>query len=243
MIYDLLFLSEELPKALTSEEMIEYFKKFQAGDLNAREEIITHNIRLVISQVFKKFNDCENKSDLISIGIIGLIKSVDTFDITKNVQFSTYSCKCIDREILSYLRKKHRHDKVISLDEELSNLDNGKTFKDILEDPTIKIEDDYEDKELKEIVRLLVNEIEGRNKDIILLYFGFNGYRCHTMREIGEIYNLSKYSVLRIIKKELAKMKIKIKELDSLDIDNKEISSKTKPESKSTSPSLNFLVK
>lgn len=107
MEYDDIFIVSKAPKPLPKSELYDYLKKYSLGDVEAREKIIKHNIRLVINQVKKNFpNTPYERKELVSIGLIGLIKGVDTFDIEKKFAFSSYAIRCIDNEILMFLRKE-----------------------------------------------------------------------------------------------------------------------------------------
>ena len=151
MKYNDLFIDSKLPKPLKTEEIYEYFEKMKSGDMTAREKIINHNIRLVINEVIKKFsNSPYDLNELVSVGLIGLVKSVDTFDTAKGLQFATYSTRCIDNEILMFLRKgkKSAFDQSINTPIGTDKEGNEKKIEDILEDDTSDFVSDYEDKQL-----------------------------------------------------------------------------------------------
>ena len=123
MYYNELFIEDKLPDPLSQSELYSYFEKMKSGDTKAREIIIKHNIKLVFNQVMKRFcNMPYEKKELISIGLIGLIKSVDTFDISKDRKFSSYAVKCIDNEILMFLRREKKYSKEQSLDTPLGGM-------------------------------------------------------------------------------------------------------------------------
>lgn len=106
MNYEELFIESKLLKPLPKKELYSYLEQCKQGNLKTREQIIIHNIRLVLNQIIKKFaNTSYDKKELVSIGIIGLVKSVDTFDLDKKFEFTTYAIRCIDNEILMFLRK------------------------------------------------------------------------------------------------------------------------------------------
>ena len=131
-----LFIENKLPDILSKEELSEYFIKYRLGDYTARDKIIMCNIKLVLNEIFRKFfNSTYDKQELLSVGIIGLIKSVDTFDITKNYQFSTYALRCIDNEIAMFLNKEKKRDNDVSIEICLGNDKDteGIKIKDLLE--------------------------------------------------------------------------------------------------------------
>lgn len=210
---DDLFIDSKLLRPLKTEEIHDYFEKMKKGDMTAREKIINHNIRLVINEVIKKFsNSPYDLKELVSIGLIGLIKSVDTFDTTKGVQFSTYSTRCIDNEILMFLRmgKNSALDK--SLDTPISiDKDGSETrLEDILEDATADFVSAYENEITYNGVRKIVYNLSERDREIILLYFGFIDEHLYTQREIADKLKISRPHVSRLIAKILKKIGIQL---------------------------------
>ncbi len=120
MNYKNIFVETNLPYPLSDQQTIEYFTKYKNGDLDAKNIIIEHNIKIVLSIVLNQFvNSIYDKDDLLSVGLIGLNKSVETYNISKDTKFYTYATKCIINEILMYIRKNNRHVKVESLDREI----------------------------------------------------------------------------------------------------------------------------
>lgn len=168
----------EILKPLNQSELIKYFESFKNGDTKAREILINHNIRLVLFRVNRRFCTfpCD-KEELFSVGLIGLIKSVDTFDIDKKTSFTTYASRCIDNEILAFIHNNKKHIKHVSLNAPI-NKNNDEfelTLADILNDFNDDFVLEYEEKELSDAVRLLVEKLPERKKKIITMYFGFNG--------------------------------------------------------------------
>lgn len=167
-------------KVINEDELKENFKKLKKGDLKARDRIIKSNIRLVIL-IAKKYNieGCELE-DLVSLGTIGLIKAVDTFDIEKRIKFSTYAACCINNEILMSIRKNNTNNiQKVNIEDTLSCDFEGNELKylDILEDKNsdfvTKIIDNYLSKELLNII----DSLSEKEKELIMLYFGFDGNR------------------------------------------------------------------
>lgn len=209
MIENNLFIESKLPPVLTKVQLYEQLKKYQAGDLEARNIVITHNIRLVLNVVNNRFwNTQFDKKELVSIGLIGLIKSVDTFDITKNFEFSTYAARIINNEILMFMRKNKYYIKEDNLSKIIKSSKNGKQFEleNILSDENIDFVSDYETKETNYEVQNLIELLPDREKEIIKLYFGFYD-RCYTQTEIAIKFNTSQSIISRIIKKILADFK------------------------------------
>lgn len=199
-----------LPKPLSKGEVYECFKKFKQGDLSAREQIIKCNIRLVISEVSKKFTNIGyEEEELLSIGLIGLIKSVDTFDIDKNFEFATYATRCIDNEILMFMRKgkKYINDRSLNDIIRLNDSSNSLELEDLISDSSIDIELDHEKKETLAILRYIMADLPPREKMIIMLHFGFIDDKLYTQREIAKKLNISQPQISRLIKKTLNTIK------------------------------------
>lgn len=194
--YNDLFINKNLPSPLSNDEIIELFVMANAGNKYAKDKIITHNIRLVISRVLSCFNDTfYDKKDLISIGNIGLMKAVDTFDINKNVKFNSYAIKCIDNEILMFFRKLKGDKNVDSIEESTMNCEGCSIYiKDILKDNT-NLEEEYIDKELYDFLHKLIMNLPESNRKAIIMFFGFYGNKRHTQQEIGEVLNISQSAV------------------------------------------------
>lgn len=166
----------QLPLPLSKEEIHECFEKYRLGDLNARKKIINHNIRLVISEVKRKFsNTMYEENELISSGLLGLVKAVDTFDISRNLLFATYAVKCIDNEILMFMRNGKKWINDYSLEATINTDFDGKELKleDVISDDSCDLVLDYEKKEDYKIVRKIVEKLPERERLIIMMYFGF----------------------------------------------------------------------
>ena len=196
-----LFIDFNLPEPFSEDELRELFIRVKNGESGVVDKIITHNIRLVISRVLGRFHTVEyDKEDLISIGNIGLMKAVETFDINKNAKFNCYAVRCIDNEILLFLRdvKKHKH--IESIDEPLSYLkDDTLTYKDCIKDD-IDLEEKYFDKELYLYLNKILLDLPEIDKEIIMMFYGFNNNKLFTQKEIGERFNFSQsYASRKII--------------------------------------------
>ena len=208
----MLFVEKNLPKPLDDKEILEYFIRFQNGDLKSREIIINHNIKLVLYRVTGKFSSYPYDMDeLVSIGLMGLIKAVDTFDINKEVKFSTYALRCIDNEVLTFIRKNKTHKEHVSLTSPIStNKDGNEMFlKDILMDSDEDFVFSIEEKELYDEVRRVIENLPEREKQIIMLYFGFN---CEPLNqnEISSQMKISQQYVSKIITATLKTIKLQL---------------------------------
>ena len=221
MRYCDLFIESELPEQLSKKELDNYFKKMQCGDIEAREEIITHNIRLVISFVLSKFiNTNYELSELVAVGLIGLIKGVDTFDVNKNFQFSTYAIKCIKNEILMFMRKEKQHNNDKSLNEIIVTDNGGKELKleDRLIDINCDIVSDYEEKELYNIIRNIIDELPEKGKNIIIKRFGFIGNCILKQKDIAVELEMSESYISKKVYKILNDIENKLKETEIIEV-------------------------
>lgn len=205
--------SEVLPEPLSPEEEMKYIIAFNNGDMKARDKLIEHNLRLVV-YIAKKFeNSGIYIEDLISIGSIGLIKSVMTFNKDKNIKLATYASRCIENEILMFLRKNGKMKAEVSFDEPL-NVDwdgNELLLSDILGTEENLIMKDLESDEEKRILYQAVNNLNKRERDIIVLRFGLYGQEELTQKQVAELMGISQSYISRLEKKIIDKMKQQIK--------------------------------
>ena len=178
------------------------------GDVNCRNKLIEHNLRLV-AHIVKKY-DKENKitDDLISIGTIGLIKGVDTFKPSKNVKITTYCARCIENEILMYFRKNNKYTKDVSINDSLGYDKDGNniTIQDVLKTEDVNF---CEDIELKDNIKLLykyLDVLSPREREIINNRYGLNNTNSLTQKKISKRMGISRSYVSRIEKRALAKL-------------------------------------
>ncbi len=215
MNYNDLFIDDKLPNPLSQKELYDYFEKMKSGDTSAREIIILHNIKIVLATVIDHFNNTPyEEKELVSIGLIGLIKSVDTFDISKKYQFSSYCCRCIDNEILMFLRKGKKYLNDVSLEKPIrtDSKENELRVEDTLCDENSDFVSDYERNEINIIIRQLFEELTGRDKEIITLYFGFDDNKRYTQKEIANKLGIHRTYVSKIINNLLRRMNMRLKE-------------------------------
>ena len=210
-----------IPKKLPKEEMYKLITKMSQVDLNARQTLIEHNIRLVIHQVQGRFNTLDyDKRELVSIGILGLVKAIDTYNLSKKVEFSSYAIRCIDNEILMFIRKINKDKVVDSLDKPINGDDSGKEIK--LEDTIssdVDVEASYENKEVYTIIRKIVYSLPEREREIIMLYFGFYNDKVYKQKEIAEKLNISRSYVSRLIDGIVNDIRLKLEELGIVESD------------------------
>ncbi|MCL2675543.1 MAG: RNA polymerase sporulation sigma factor SigK [Firmicutes bacterium] len=195
------------PNPLSAEEERTYLEKARSGDLSAREMLIRHNLRLV-AHIVKKYSNAGEADDLISVGSIGLIKGIESFEYGKGSQLATYCAKCIDNEILMYIRSNKKYRGNISLCESVGVDKDGNeiTLMDILpikEDSVFaKVESGIVFEKICEIIERVLS---GREKEIILKRYGI-GRRAMTQLEISGQLNISRSYVSRIEKKAIGKI-------------------------------------
>lgn len=204
--------SETLPPPLEKEEEDNYLILFQNGSIEARDKLIEHNLRLVVYVAKKYETDIVNLEDLISIGTLGLIKAINTFKVDKNIKLATYASRCIDNEILMYLRKKSKMKAEVSFDEPL-NVDydgNELLLSDILasdENPIIdSLEVDEEKKDLFEALK----ELKERERQILILRFGLENGEEMTQKDVADYLGISQSYISRLEKKIIRKLKNKL---------------------------------
>lgn len=200
--YNNLFIISNLPKPLKKDELFDCLKRSKEGDLEARNKAITHNVKLVLNQMMKKFsNSPYDQQELVSIGLIGLVKAVDTFDIEKGFNFATYAIRCIDNEILMFIRKAKNILKEESFDDVIITDKDGNdlTVENILVDENTSITEDYENKELIQEIKKQVDNLHGREKEVVKLYFGFYNDKQYNQSEIGFMMGLTRSYISRII--------------------------------------------
>jgi len=195
------------PEPLSKEEEKRQIELLLKKDKNARNTLIEHNLRLV-SHIVKKYNLKEDSDDLISIGIIGLIKGIDSFSPTKGNKLTTYCARCIDNEILMYFRNNKKNNANISLDEQIGYDKDGNEISllDILKTPNL---DYVEDINLKDNIHLLEKYLcilSDRERIIIYKRYGLYNYDELTQKEIAKELNISRSYVSRIEKRALTKL-------------------------------------
>ena len=201
--------ADTLPPPLTREEELSVFAKLNAGDPNARELLIVHNLRLVVYIARKFESSGVNLEDLISIGTIGLIKAVGTFRADRNIKLATYASRCIENEILMYLRKAAQHRGEISIDEPL-NVDwdgNELLLSDILGTDGDEVSRPLEDDAERAMLRRAVSALSEREREIISLRFGLGCGREYTQKEVADLLGISQSYISRLEKKIIERLR------------------------------------
>ena len=187
------------PKPLSAREEIETFAALRAGDRSAREKIIRHNLRLVAHVAKKYYAQPGDQEDLISIGTIGLMKAVDTFDTTRKERFATYASRCIENELRMHFRRERRNGVVVSLQEtlEAGKEDSALTLSDVLQDGFC-MEDACERQDEARRLRRLIEGLPARERKLILLRYGLAGQPPLTQLETAQLLQISRSYVSRL---------------------------------------------
>ena len=201
---------DKLPEPLSKEDEISYVLKAEKGDNEARKKLIEHNLRLVVFLAKKYENTGVDLEDLVSIGTIGLIKGVNTYKLDKNIKLATYASRCIDNEILMFLRKNKKRKTEISFEDSLSYDVEGNELhlEDILgteEDIVTKNIEKEDDK------KLLYKELENlneRDKEIMVLRYGLYNKPEMTQKDVANLLGISQSYISRIEKKVIKKLKL-----------------------------------
>ena len=201
--------SETLPPPLSTEEEKDIMLKISSGEEKLRQQLIIHNLRLVV-YIAKKFEspNC-SVEDLISIGTIGLIKAVNTFSPDRNIKLATYASRCIENEILMFLRKSTQLKNEVSIDEPLNTDWDGNELLlcDILgsEADTVNINIERE-LEIRELL-VAVSKLSERESTIMELRFGLNGHKEHTQKQVADMLGISQSYISRLEKKIIDRLK------------------------------------
>ena len=187
------------PKPLSAREEIETFAALRAGDRSAREKIIRHNLRLVAHVAKKYYAQPGDQENLISIGTIGLMKAVDTFDTTRKARFATYASRCIENELRMHFRRERRNGVVVSLQEtlEAGKEDSALTLSDVLQDGFC-MEDACERQDEARRLRRLIEGLPARERKLILLRYGLAGQPPLTQLETAQLLQISRSYVSRL---------------------------------------------
>ncbi|MCM1403942.1 MAG: RNA polymerase sporulation sigma factor SigK [Prevotella sp.] len=206
-------LERPLPKA--EEELL--LQELDQGKPETRQKLISHNLRLVV-YIAKKFeNTGIDIEDLISIGSIGLIKAVNSFKYDKNIKLATYSSRCIENEILMYLRKVQKTRSDVSMDEAINADSDGTEIRlgDVLCTTTNNVDDELDMKVEKNLLWLAVDKLSIREQEIMQLRFGLGGGKERTQKEVANMLEISQSYISRLEKKILTRLKKEFNKIDN----------------------------
>lgn len=212
LLYFILHLtgSNSFQKPLSKKEEQEALEKYRKyGDIEARNLLVSHNMRLVAHIVKKYYSNASDQEDIISIGTIGLIKGINTFDSEKGTKLATYASRCIENEILMHFRSKKKQSAEISLNEPIDTDSEGNplTFSDIIYSPDAVFDDVDLKIKTEKLYEYLDKITDKRKKQILVMRYGLYDTEVYTQREIAKLLNISRSYVSRIEKKALEELR------------------------------------
>ena len=201
--------ADVLPEPLSREKEEEYLCLSEQGDQKAKDILIEHNLRLVVFLAKKYENTGVDLEDLVSIGTIGLIKGINTFHRGKNIKLATYASRCIDNEILMYLRKNKKTKTEDSIDASLSYDSEGNELhlEDVLGTEDDIVTKSIEDEDDKKIMIEEIKRLNKRDRDILILRYGLFGVEEKTQKEVADMLGISQSYISRIEKKVIKRLK------------------------------------
>ena len=207
--------SDLLPPPLTREEEVDMVRKVHAGDMQARSTMIERNLRLVVYIARKFENTGISIEDLISIGTIGLIKAVNSFNPDKNIKLATYASRCIENEILMVLRKTNRLKLEVSFDEPLNTDWDGNELllSDILGTEPDLVSRDLDSSIEKEMLYNAIGRLNPREKNIVRLRYGLDKEKEHTQKEVADMMGISQSYISRLEKRIIEKLKDELRKM------------------------------
>lgn len=200
---------DKLPPPLSREEELSYLIKAKSGDMEARNVLIEHNLRLVVFLAKKYESTGYDLEDLVSIGSIGLIKGINTYKIDKNIKLATYASRCIANEILMFIRKNKRRKTEISLEDALNYDSEGNELhlEDVMGTDTDAVADEFESKEEKLLLQKELKNLDDRDKEIMIMRYGLNNSKEYTQKEVADKLSISQSYISRIEKKVIKRLK------------------------------------
>ena len=208
--------SEILPKAYTPEEEQEKIEQLLLGKEGVKEDLISHNLRLVVYIARKFDNTGVDNDDLISIGTIGLIKAINSFKTDKNIKLATYASRCIENEILMYLRRTVRLKSEVSFDEPLNTDFEGNELllSDVLGTSADSVYGDIESNAEKEQLKEALKKLSEREQKIMFLRFGLGGGEEMTQKDVADLLGISQSYISRLEKKIISRLRKEIAKMN-----------------------------
>ncbi|NLL44579.1 MAG: RNA polymerase sporulation sigma factor SigK [Mollicutes bacterium] len=205
--------SDKLPEPLSKEEEVYYVERAMQGDNEARSKLIEHNLRLVVFLSKKYENTNVDLEDLVSIGTIGLIKGINTYKLDKNIKLATYASRCIDNEILMFLRKNKKRRGEISFEDSLSFDSEGNELhlEDILGTDADIITKGLENEIEKKLLYQEIERLNGRDKQIMILRYGLYCNEEMTQKDVADLLGISQSYISRIEKKVIKRLRSIVK--------------------------------
>lgn len=200
--------NQVFPEPLSNEDELKYIYLMKQGDMEARNKLIEHNLRLVAHIVKNYENKNVDNDDLISIGTIGLIKGIDTYEVNDKTKITTYASRCIQNEILMYFRQNKKHNNVVSLNDSIGTDKDGNEICliDVLKNDEPEISDNVIKSNNINLIKRYFNELTSKEQDIIQKRYGLNNKKAKTQKEIAKELKISRSYVSRIEKRALTKI-------------------------------------
>ena len=201
--------ADKLPEPLSKEEEVRYVTLSMEGDKEARAKLIEHNLRLVVFLAKKYENTGESLEDLVSIGSVGLIKGVNTYKLGKNIKLATYASRCIDNEILMFLRKNKKRRGEVSFEDSLSYDSEGNELhlEDVLGTDSDIVTKGIEKETEKNMLYREINNLNERDKQIMIMRYGLFDTEEKTQKDVANILGISQSYISRIDKKVIKRLK------------------------------------
>ena len=202
------------PKPLTAEEERHYLKLAGEGDLEARNILIERNLRLVAHIMKKYYAQTSDQEDLISIGTIGLIKGITTFDASKGARLATYAARCVENEILMYFRSQKKSAQDVSLSDYIETGNDGTALSlmDVVGEDEDLLESISNRQRIQALRRAIDSSLTDQERQVVLLRYGVGGTKAHRQREVAQMLGISRSYVSRIEKRALQKLRRELAE-------------------------------
>ena len=209
LLYSLQLSTGSFPKTLTEQEEQHYLELAAKGDLQARNILIERNLRLVAHVIKKYYVNQSDQEDLVSIGTIGLIKGISTFDPSKGARLATYAARCVENEILMHFRSQRRSAQDVSLSDYIETGGEGAALSlmDVVSEDSDLLEQISDREELRSLCAAVDRVLTDQERQIIVLRYGLRGFPPHRQREVSDITGISRSYVSRIEKRALQKLR------------------------------------
>ena len=209
LLYSLQLQTGSFPKTLTAEEERHYLQLAKQGDLDARNILIERNLRLVAHIMKKYYAQTSDQEDLISIGTIGLIKGITTFDDSKGARLATYAARCVENEILMHFRAQRKSSQDVSLSDYIETGGDGAALSlmDVVSDEEDLLERVSTREDLRKLCQAVDQVLTPQERQVVVLRYGLAGYKPHRQREVADVTGISRSYVSRIEKKALGKLR------------------------------------
>lgn len=209
LLYSLQLSAGSFPRPLTAKEESDYLERATKGDLEARNILVERNLRLVAHIMKKYYTQTSDQEDLISIGTIGLIKGISTFDASKGARLATYAARCVENEILMHFRSQRKSAQDVSLSDFIETGTDGAALSlmDVVGDDEDLLETVCDRQRISQLRRAVDQVLEDREQEVIRLRYGLKDGKVHRQREVAGILGISRSYVSRIEKRALEKLR------------------------------------